>query len=77
MSEYIVRLPKIFEKYDYHEFDELEEDFQELLPKIKVREVGFDDDIGLYVGVAYIGAKTSPENMKMFLKAKERVQDNE
>lgn len=51
-----VNLPCIIKVSDYHEFRSLQEQFRQIIPGIKVFEVGFTN-AHLYEGVAYVGRK--------------------
>jgi hypothetical protein len=65
MSEVKVVLPAKIEVDDYHEFAYLQDKLRAVIPGIKVREIGFTS---CYVGVAYLGRKTSPETADMIHK---------
>lgn len=54
---------------DYHEFSYLRDQFRQVIPKIKIKEIGFKikdiDCNGEYLGIAYVGALTDTENALM------------
>jgi hypothetical protein len=64
----IIKLPQEIEVEDYHEFSSLQEYFQSLNPKIKVKEVGTNCS---YIGIVYVGSLNDPENKELFQKLKE------
>lgn len=55
-------LPIYYRATDYHEFDDIQNTLQMLVPEIKAKEIGFD---GYYLGMIYIGKLTDPDNAKM------------
>jgi hypothetical protein len=61
MSEYTIELPARIDCDDYHEFSYLETFFQKLNKDIKINEVGYDDVINAYIGIAYIGNLSKDE----------------
>lgn len=56
-----IQLPRLVTVDDYHEFPELSRHMIKMSNHrgVKVSEVGFDEDSGLYVGVVYVGRKPS------------------
>jgi hypothetical protein len=57
MTTLTVSLPKLVRFADYHEFGYFEKTLQEFTgnKRIRVTEVGFDSDIGSFVGIAHVG----------------------
>jgi len=60
-----IKLPQVIVVEDYHEFSSVQEYFQSLNPKIKVKEVGSNCS---YTGIAYIGNLDDFENKKLLQK---------
>jgi len=67
-----IKLPQEIEVEDYHAFSYLQEYFQSLNPKIKVKEVGTNC---CYIGMVYVGNLKDPENKELFQKLKEGYAD--
>jgi len=63
-----IELPAKVEVRDYHDFDDLEEQFRAMNPQIKVIEIGSSN---CYIGMVYIGRLADPEN-KQFCKRLEK-----
>ena len=61
-------LPAKISCIDYHQFEDAKHHLSQVIPKIKVKEIGFD---GMYLGIAYVGALTDPENALMVKEIKE------
>jgi len=60
-----IETPQIIEAGDYHDFEGIQEDYRKIIPGIKVKEIGFNPRLGLYIGLVYLGVLADPENGKM------------
>lgn len=60
-------LPIRLEIDDYHQFDDIRDNFCKLVTGIKVKEIGFN---GNYIGIAYSGKLTDKKNADMIQKIK-------
>jgi len=65
MNEHIIKLPAIIDCDDYHELSYIESFFHKLNKDIKIKEVGFDDSIRKYIGIAYISPISSDDYDKL------------
>lgn len=63
MSKLTLKLPRLIQCGDYHEFDEVQSTLRNLVGNnlVKVKEIGMTDS---YVGVVYIGKKPSKDQLK-------------
>ena len=64
-----IELPIRLEVSDYHDFEEISRCYRLLNPNIKVKEIYTDKS--LYLGIAYTGKLTDPENQKMIKQIKD------
>ena len=46
-----LNLPKLIEAYDYHDFDYIADDYAEMTPRVRVKEINFDPTRGVYIGI--------------------------
>ena len=65
-------LPAMIRVNDYHDFPFILDIIREILPKVKIKEVGFD---GSYVGMVYTGSLKDKQN-KTFLAKISLVTDS-
>lgn len=63
-----VNLPTSIQVDDYHEFAGIGDNLEQIIPGVKVKEVGFVD--GQYVGVVYKGKLTDPDVAKLVKQIK-------
>jgi len=55
VNNFTIDLPIRIDCDDYHEFSYLEAFFKKLNKNICVHEIGFDEALNKYIGIAYIG----------------------
>ena len=67
-----INLPARIEVMDYHEFDSLLEALKQIIPGIKVKEIGC---VGNYIGIAYVGNLQEIKNKKLFKAIKEETKE--
>lgn len=64
----IKKLPRLVFVDDYHDFEYMESDFWKVGLSLKVKELGFDDNGGEYVGIAYSGRMPSKAKIAALVK---------
>jgi len=72
-----VNLPTTISVTDYHAFSFLQDDMRNVIPNIKIIEVGFNNDTGKYVGFIYIGNLRQEPNLSKFREIKKMLKENE
>ena len=72
-----VNLPVEIVADDYHEFAYVQDHMRKMNRRITVKEVAFNWEGGNYIGVAYCGRKTDPENKAFIRKLQEKYKDPE
>lgn len=72
-----VNLPTTIEVRDYHAFSFLQCDMRNVIPGIKIIEVGFNNETGKYVGFIYVGNLKDSTNKRIFNSVKKMIKDNE
>ena len=65
MNKHTIELPILIDCNDYHEFSYLENFFHKLNKDIKIKEIGFDEAVNKYIGIAYILPISSDEYDKL------------
>lgn len=73
-----LNLPQEIRVGDYHEFSEIEETLKKFkpTPRIKVSEIGLGSGelYNEYIGIAYVGKLTDPDNKKLYQKLLKEIE---
>lgn len=62
---------------DYHEFGTIHHYMDHVIPNIKVKEIGFSEDLGQYIGMIYKGNLKEQKNKDLFKYIKNKIQQEE
>ena len=76
MPKMKVNLPCRIEVNNYHEFDDFQDKLRNVIPGVKVKEVGFNYDED-YVGVVYVGRFRDPTVQKIVKEIKKETEEND
>lgn len=71
-KEFVTKLPVVVECDDYHDFGYIEGFVREMFPEVKIKEIGF---AGYYLGIAYYGKLTNPDNAAVVAEIKKRTKE--
>lgn len=74
-----VNLPSRIEVSDYHEFTHIQNILRNIIPGIKVIEIGCINDLphGYYQGIAYLGNKKNVKVQNLIKKIKKEIKDSQ
>ena len=70
--EVMVNVPRVIEVNDYHEFDEMERILRHLSKKIRVAEIGWDEDRGAYIGLIHVNTSAHKKLIKELIEKSSR-----
>ncbi len=62
--EVMVKFPRTIDVEDYHEFGEMERILRLLNHKIRVTELGFDENRGCYIGLIHMNTRAHKKLIK-------------
>lgn len=68
-----LNLPCEIKVYDYQEFGAARYYIDHVIPNVKVKEVGFSKDFGVYMGMIYTGNLKEQKNKELLKYIKNKI----